>query len=1108
MNSLHLTTSYASKNPPAPTQELTPSMNSKKRSFPSFSEMVPAPSCEAKTLALRSINEPEQKRRKLADTVDKTDTVVQGKKRKQEQENPSLEQNNNPEISSSENDDDPEIFPDFRESKKQKITNSSVNLPEEASSSNELASQNSNSFLQDYPWEILSMIMENLDFNDLASVSQTCKGLRQIADHTWGVFRRRDGLNFEFQMATGRSNSDQYLLCHSVINGFAIRDYRRNKIWESLATRFEDCAVFLHSKFPAIWSHVPCSLNSDISSREDIEKIAAEIAEAAGKFAGESLIHAYSTPIKEENHTAILDHYIFACVNGIPAASYIAWCCFQVFPTTPTFSLENPAFIKLQELVLLGADQGDFRALELLLEKATFLIDAISENRANYPQVMAAKAKTLYTKNKFQEAVILYEAAFERYFALKISLSPKFLVEMANALLAAPSVDVNVHLTRAAEIYNLLYQMLITDEKLIFKLGCRIDSVMEKAATLNVNLDNPKRAAELYLIVGNSQKVETGVREACLSKASEQYESAIKKFTDNGNPVPREILQVAAHANLKASNLERAIDLYGFLLKDANMPREILEGAAIANYTYAVNLQLKDKKRPISFKKSADLFKQLTNRYMDESGSIPIDILEMAAESNYNVGIKLTKNTQTYLTEAANFYTLLFNSIQANNWEDFDKSVYYDKLHSNAITANFKIGNFDGVAKICNLLTITKAPLLDMAAQSNFNIKNFDAASKYYITLSNRKAQYARERAISKNKKISNAKPKIAKHLEFLGRVAESLYKAKQYDHAVKLYRDLFEQHNQQQVLIPPTVLQLAAAANYKAGQFINSSDYYNHLLSGLEEKQIAPNKKLLRQAADANHKAQNFPRANALYHESLELYEKFMKHQAQIETPIKTRMLLKVANVYFTLGNFQRVVELSDLLIQRYLDNNILTPKEVLDIAAKSNFKTGNFQKAAELFDFHIFRYMEDSSPVPIQVLSLASSANFKTGNFQRVVELSELIMQKYPDKKTIPTVILDIAAQANFKTGNFPKTIELSELIMQKYQDEKTIPTEILDVAANAYFKTGNFLKADQLYDLLILRYEKDKTPLEILDNAAVAKLCAGNPEIAFTQLASWVD
>lgn len=405
--------------------------------------------------------------------------------------------------------------------------------------------------LLNYPEEIICLIAEKLDVKTLAAFDQTCTSLRGLVDHTWGIFRKRDGLNFEFGRGQGKKNSEKYLLSYSV---------RQN-----LTQQFKDTLVnkVFAEKFPDIYTIL--KINSLGHASKGFGAIASKIysyiKESAEKFPGDSLLYAQITPL-ERHEEEILEHYINASNHGILGVSALAWDKFSALYSESNEDALIPE--KLENLIISSAQQDNYQTLFKLLKakkvdtngmreegvrlceaaagysnnpfmsvtlrkllamcyvssndfpKAALYFNAIDLAQLNHQQLKFA-AKANFQVGNFSRAAELLESFIQKYQEQNIPVSSKDLWSVLVINIKANNFG------RALQIFDLYFK------------ACEIESIPIKtndlkiAATLNYQEQNFQRAVQLYEIL-------------------------IQRYHEAGEPVEKEILEKFNEASIRAKN--------------------------------------------------------------------------------------------------------------------------------------------------------------------------------------------------------------------------------------------------------------------------------------------------------------------------------------------------------------------------------------------------------------------------------------------------------------------------------------------------------------------------------------------------------------------------
>lgn len=828
-------------------------------------------------------------------------------------------------------------------------------LEKETNSSEKQKEAMLNLSLVDFSNECLITILMKLKFKDLAAFEQTCKAARPIVNYIWGIFRERDGLNFEFEIAKDRNNSDKYQLAYSVIE---FLNFKHNEdksklfpdpspvVLKHLVKKFEKIATIIALGLPPI---------NDLCF---IPPIYSDIANAAEKFAGEALLQAEVTPLM--NLQEIFQHYVFACNNGVISASFLASERFR------HFRQDIPQIVAL---TLLGADKGDFRALERLLAYKPDIIATLDIPRQNYPPVIAAKAKELHKKGRILAAANLFEFAMQEYHNAKSPIPLNLFIDAAEA---NSRIADDEHLQSAATLYNLAIKQS-NDKKPIRK------ETLLNAALLNLKLNNVLRAAEIYELT----------REFTL--ASIQYEEFIRKANDKKQNVPDSVLVNAAASSFWAKNYKRASELFELRIKRSeegsnSITGRVLENAAFSNY------------KAKNYKRAAELYELCFERFNEEKIPVQYATLGNAAYSNY-----VTGNFQ----RTASLFELFIK-----RHENEQITVAAGALE-NAAFVNYKIQNFQRAAELyelvierySNIKVLFAKEILANAAFSNHKSHNFPRAAELYELTFKR---YKQEGVL------------ITRIM--FGTAALSNLKIKNFSRAAELYELAIKEYKD--VKIPKELFSDAAFSNYKINNFLRAAELYELVIKRYNEEGLPLSIELLKKAVESNFNINNLQCAAALNDLLIKRY-----NEKGLLVPIERFTMAAEVNVM--LNDFQKAADFNELIIIRYNDDNIPVPKVTLGNAALANYKAHNFQRAAELYELLISQHNRENIPILIGVLSNAAHASYKANNFKRAVEFYDLLIkQHHKENIPIPKAVLENAAHANYKDGNFKRSAKLFAL------------------------------------------------------------------------------
>lgn len=772
--------------------------------------------------------------------------------------------------------------------------------------------------LLNYPEEVICLIAEQLDFKALAAFDQTCKSFRGIVDHTWGIFRRRDGLNFEFKIAEGKRNSEKYFLSYSVLEILTKPSTRISAASKHLAIKYRSISELLFINSYGAFGE---GRGSFCPVYSDIIKLAAGTA-----YVGDSLLYAQLTPLKG-HEDEILEHYTIAFNHGILAVSAIAWNRFSysVSPYNP-LSIEVPS--RLENLVFSGVHQGDYATLTHLLHAKPSLIKL--EEIQHYPPVIAAKAKEAYQAGNIEEAIHLYEVAIKKYSS---AVPSDVLLSAAEACSGEPTT-----LKRAAELYDLV---LTKWESRPLDLSTLPE--YERAADINISMENHQRAAEIFMIIAQSRYGGFEI----YRKAVVEYDTVIKEYKAQKELIPIEILQSAALANMNAQNFTEATNLYTLYMKRCRrqatpVPLEILEGMAKAN--------LKTKK----YKAASEVYEDIISRYSKGSISVPGALLVEAAESNFRWGMASKNMGVGLFKRAAELYNL---AIDQGVFKNSSKSTLDSLLR--AVKSNVKIGNFARAAEICELMFLKEdgspsIATLEIAIKANKRIGNFQRAAQFYKVF------------------LSKKKGEISK--EVLKKAANINFKAGNFFDAANYYELAIRKYG----LASLKVLIKSAESHFNNGNYAKSAQDYNAAVSlhltNMSEKELET-------AVVVHFEANQLSRAS-------ELYELLIQKYLDKSLPVPSFILLYGFHLNLKINNFERVMQLFDFYLQACEMENIPIDANELINAANISYQEKSFQRAAMLFERLILIYEHNNIPIPDEILDKTYQANLNANHFQNAFQ------------------------------------------------------------------------------------------------------------------------
>lgn len=269
--------------------------------------------------------------------------------------------------------------------------------------------------------EIVSQIATLLPLRDLMHFEEVCKNNQSCTEKAWKIQRERaeNHLDFEFALCEGMCAKDKYLFGNAVLKYILVVCGKKEGelIYVHEGRYVKETFAFIMERFPALKIFILQDLNkrmgikSNFKNKELYQSI---FDHALAGFGGEALLQAWITHKVYNVPGIALTLGLVANVQQQKGISYgfidqavrqKATCASLVAARIP--GLVHPE--NLIDLACYAADQGDFRALELLMERNP---DATEDC---YPPVLAQQAHLLYKSNKIAEADPLYEKAILGY---------------------------------------------------------------------------------------------------------------------------------------------------------------------------------------------------------------------------------------------------------------------------------------------------------------------------------------------------------------------------------------------------------------------------------------------------------------------------------------------------------------------------------------------------------------------------------------------------------------------------------------------------------------------------------------------------------------------